>query len=98
MEGGPAAPGPSSDQGRGSRALGNRGVLVSSASTVLFFAIIAVVVVLAPGSGVVAERFFNPQNLWQSLIVSGTNPSVLGAYFLNVQIAPGAARRILRPR
>src|ERR671916_134861 len=52
-EGGPAAPGPSA--GRGSRALGNRGVLVSSASTVLFFAIIAVVVVLAPGGGL-AQR------------------------------------------
>ena len=85
-EGGPAAPGPSGDQGRGSRALGNRGVLVSSASTVLFFTIIAVVVVLAPGSGVVAERFFNPQNLWQSLIGTGTNPSVLGAFLLNVKI------------
>src|SRR5918994_195905 len=85
---GPSAPGPSAprDPGRGSRALGNRGVLVSSASTVLFFAIIAVVVVLAPGSGVVAERFFSPQHLWQSLVGSEGNPSVLGAFLLNVQI------------
>jgi polar amino acid transport system permease protein len=85
---GPAAPGPSAprDPGRGSRALGNRGVLVSSASTVLFFAIIAVVVVLAPGSGVVAERFFSPQHLWQSLVGSEGLPSVLGAFLLNVQI------------
>ena len=60
-QGGPGAPGPSADAGRGSRALGNRGVLVSSASTVLFFAVIATVVVLSPGSEVVAERFFNPQ-------------------------------------
>jgi polar amino acid transport system permease protein len=88
-QGGPAAPGPSTpgkDPGRGSRALGNRGVLVSSASTVLFFAIIAVVVVLAPGSGVVAERFFSPQHLWQSLVGSEGIPSVLGAFWLNVQI------------
>ena len=84
--GGPGAPGPSADAGRGSRALGNRGVLVSSASTVLFFAVIAIVVVLSPGSGVVAERFFNPQNLWQSLVGSGSNPSVLGAFWLNVKI------------
>jgi polar amino acid transport system permease protein len=83
-EGGPAAPEPSA--GRGSRALGNRGVLVSSASTVLFFAIIAVVVVLAPGSRVVAERFFSPQHLWQSLVGSEGLPSVLGAFLLNVQI------------
>ena len=82
--GGPGAPGPSAD--RGSRALGNRGVLVSSASTVLFFAVIAVVVVFSPGSGIVAERFFNPHHLWQSLIGSGTNPSVLGAFLLNVKI------------
>src|ERR687894_2701268 len=84
MEGGPAAQGPSA--GRGSRALGNRGVLVSSASTVLFFATIAVVVVLAPGSSVVAERFFSPSHLWQSLLGSEGLPSVLGAFLLNVQI------------
>ena len=52
----------------------------------LFFAIIAIVVVLAPGSGVVAERFFSPQHLWQSLVGSEGNPSVLGAFLLNVKI------------
>jgi polar amino acid transport system permease protein len=83
-QGGPGAPGPSAS--RGSRALGNRGVLVSSASTVLFFAVIAVVVALSPGSGIVAERFFSPEHLWQSLVGSGTNPSVLGAFLLNVKI------------
>jgi polar amino acid transport system permease protein len=61
-------------------------VLVSSASTVLFFAVIAVIVVLSPGSEIVAERFFSPRHLWQSLIGSGTNPSVLGAFLLNVKI------------
>ena len=59
---------------------------MSSASTVLFFAVIAVVVVLAPGSNVVAERFFSPSHLWQSLVGSEGNPSVLGAFLLNVQI------------
>ena len=85
-EGGTAAPGAPRDPGRGSRALGNRGVLVSSASTVLFFAIIAVVVVLAPGSDVVAERFFSPSHLWQSLVGSEGEPSVLEAFLLNVKI------------
>jgi polar amino acid transport system permease protein len=87
-QGGSAAPGPSAprDPGRGSRALGNRGVLVSSASTVLFFAIIAVVLVFAPGSGIVAERFFDPSHLWDSLVGSEGLPSVLGAFWLNVQI------------
>jgi polar amino acid transport system permease protein len=61
-------------------------VLVSSASTVLFFAVIAVVVVLAPGSNVVAERFFSPSHFWQSLVGSEGNPSVLGAFLLNVKI------------
>ena len=61
-------------------------MLVSSASTVLFFAIIAVIVVLAPGSEIVAERFFSPQHLWQSLVGSEGNPSVLGAFLLNVKI------------
>ena len=59
---------------------------MSSASTVLFFAVIAVVVVLAPGSNVVAERFFSPQHLWQSLVGSEGEPSVLGAFLLNVKI------------
>jgi polar amino acid transport system permease protein len=61
-------------------------VLVSSASTVLFFAVIAVIVVLAPGSEVVAERFFSPPHLWQSLVGSEGEPSVLGAFLLNVKI------------
>jgi polar amino acid transport system permease protein len=61
-------------------------VLVSSASTVLFFAVIAIVVVLAPGSNVVAERFFSPSHLWQSLVGSERNPSVVGAFLLNVKI------------
>jgi polar amino acid transport system permease protein len=61
-------------------------VLVSSASTVLFFAIIAVVLVFAPGSGIVAERFFDPSHLWDSLVGSEGLPSVLGAFWLNVQI------------
>ncbi len=78
----PAPPG----SGRGSRALGNRAVLVSSASTVLFFAVIAVVVALAPGSGIVAERFFSPFHLWRSLVGSESEPSVLGAFLLNVEI------------
>jgi polar amino acid transport system permease protein len=34
----------------------------------------------------VAERFFSPQHLWQSLVGSEGNPSVLGAFLLNVQI------------
>lgn len=72
--------------GRGSKVLGNRAVLVSSLSTVLFFAVVAVVVVLAPGSGLVAERFFSPFHLWQSIRGTAGEPSVVGAFLLNVYI------------
>jgi len=72
--------------GRGSKALGRRAVLVSSASTVLFFAAVALVVVLAPGSGLVAERFFSPFHLWKSIEGTPAEPSVLGAFLLNVYI------------
>ena len=72
--------------GRGSRIFGNRAVLVSSASTMLFFAVVALVVALAPGSGLVAERFFSPFHLWQSLRGTESEPGVLGAFLLNVYI------------
>ena len=49
---GPAEPAgtPPPRAGRGSKMLGSRAVLVSSTSTVLFFAVIVAIVVLAPGS------------------------------------------------
>ncbi len=72
--------------GRGSKMLGNRAVLVSSASTVLFFAVIAIIVVLAPGSEIVAERFFNPFHFGQSIVGTVGTPSVVGAFLLNVEI------------
>jgi polar amino acid transport system permease protein len=72
--------------GRGSKMLGGRAVLISSASTVLFFAIIAVIVVLAPGSEIVAERFFSPFHFEQSIVGTVGAPSVVGAFLLNVEI------------
>jgi len=66
--------------------LGGRAVLVSSASTVLFFTVIVVIAALAPGSGLVAERFFSPFHLWRSLVGSESEPSVLSAFLLNVYI------------
>ena len=72
--------------GRGSKMLGGRAVLVSSVSTVLFFAVIAAIVVLAPGSEVVGERFFDPFHLRQSFLGTETEPSVARAFLLNVYI------------
>ena len=79
-------PEPSTPADRGSKALGGRAVLVSGASTVLFFATLALVVALAPGSGLVAERFFSPFHLWQSIRGTPGEPSVVGAFLLNVYI------------
>jgi polar amino acid transport system permease protein len=77
---------PSPGPGRGSKMLGGRAILVSSVSTVLFFAIIAAIVVLAPGSEIVAERFFDPFHLRQSLLGTESEPSVAAAFLLNVYI------------
>ncbi len=77
---------PPSPRDRGSKILGGRGVLVSSISTVLFFAVIAALVVLAPGSEIVAERFFDPFHLRQSFFGTESEPSVVGAFLLNVYI------------
>jgi len=66
--------------------LGGHAVLVSGVSTILFFAVIAAIVVLAPGSEVVAERFFNPFHLRQSFFGTESEPSVVGAFLLNVYI------------
>ena len=46
-----------SDHDRGSRLLGNRAFLVSTASTVVFLTIVVSVVVLAPGFRAVREQF-----------------------------------------
>jgi polar amino acid transport system permease protein len=72
--------------GRGSKMLGGHAVLVSGVSTILFFAVIAAIVVLAPGSEVVAERFFNPFHLRQSFFGTESEPSVVGAFLLKVYI------------
>jgi polar amino acid transport system permease protein len=64
--------------------LGGRGVLVSSASTVVFFGLIALVLALAPGAELVRERFFDPFHLRQSLLGTQSEPSVIGAFLLNV--------------
>jgi polar amino acid transport system permease protein len=78
--------GASSSGGRGSRLLGNRALLVSTTSTILFFIAIAVVVALAPGSDIVGERFLNWEHLKQSLVGTATAPSVAEAFLLNVKM------------
>jgi polar amino acid transport system permease protein len=50
------------------------------------FSLVAAVLVLAPGSWLVAERFFSPFHLWQSFVGTQSTPSVVGAFLLNVRI------------
>jgi polar amino acid transport system permease protein len=66
--------------------LGRRAVLVSSISTVVFFAALAVIVVLAPGSREVAHDFFSWTAMKESLFGTSTTPSILSAFWLNVRI------------
>jgi polar amino acid transport system permease protein len=66
--------------------LGRRAVLLSTASTIVFFVVIALVFVLAPGSSIVAERFFSWEHLRQSFVGTISTPSILGAFWLNIQI------------
>ena len=72
--------------GRGSRMLGNRAVLVSAASTIVFFAIVGVIIALAPGSEIVGERFFNWDHLKQAFTGTGTSPGVAEAFLLNIRM------------
>ena len=66
--------------------LGRRGVLISTASTVVFFGALVVVIALSPGVQLVGERFFSFEDLVRSLQGTATSPSVLGAFWLNVRI------------
>src|SRR5688572_27188304 len=77
---------PTPASGRGSRMLGNRAVLVSAASTIVFFALIGLVIALAPGSDIVAERFFDWEHLKDSFTGTDTSPGVGEAFLLNVRM------------
>ena len=61
-------------------------MLVSSASTMLFFALIAAAFVLAPGSAIVRERFFNWTHVMRSLEGTISTPSVVEAFWLNIKM------------
>ena len=79
---------PRSPSQRGSKLLGNRSFLVSTASTIVFFAIVLAVVVLSPGFEAVRESFFNPTDMRQAFfgVPSEGLPSIWTAFLLNVKI------------
>lgn len=66
--------------------LGNRAVLVSSFSTIIFFALVVAAVLLAPGSKEVANDFFSWEAMRESFFGTPTTPSIWRAFLLNIKI------------
>jgi polar amino acid transport system permease protein len=74
--------------GRGSRLLGNRPLLVSTASTVVFLSVVTVIVVTSPGWSAVRESFFDPTAMKEAFfgVPEEGLPGVGQAFLLNVRI------------
>jgi polar amino acid transport system permease protein len=87
---GPASepPDPLAAHRGGSRMFGNRGVLISSASTVIFCVVIGAVVVLAPGFQAVRESFFDLHAMREAFlgVPEAGIPSIWEAFLLNVRV------------
>jgi polar amino acid transport system permease protein len=84
-----AGPPPTAVSGtaRGSKMLGGRrSVLVSSASTIVFFLALGTILVLAPGSREVAQDFFSWTAMKEAFVGTQTTPSIAGAFLLNVKL------------
>ena len=72
---------------RGSKIFGEgRAVLVSTASTVAFFAVLAIAITMAPGSKEVARDFFSWTAMREAFVGTETTPSIASAFLLNVRI------------
>jgi polar amino acid transport system permease protein len=86
--------------GRGPRLFtggGRRGTAISTLSTVVVLAIIALIFVLAPGARAVAHAFFYPRDMWQSFIGDPKHGyySVGAAIWLNIRMFVVAEALIL---
>ena len=89
----PAGPGsgppdPLSSHRGGSRLIGNRGFLISTASTLTFCVVIGAVVVFAPGFQAVRESFFNVEAMREAFsgVPEEGLPSVWRAFLVNVRV------------
>jgi polar amino acid transport system permease protein len=73
---------------RRARLLGNRAVLVSTASTIVFFAVVTVILVAAPGFDSVRESFFNLEAMKESFfgVPEQGLPGIGQAFLLNIRI------------
>ncbi len=67
---------------------GRRGTIVSSVSTLVVIAVLVLIFALAPGARTVEHYFFNPTDMWQSLIGDPRQGyySVGTALWLNIQM------------
>jgi polar amino acid transport system permease protein len=63
-----------------------RAVLVSTASTIVFFLVVGAAFVLSPGFGPVRESFFDWSAMKESFFGSPTEPSIWAAFLLNVKM------------
>jgi polar amino acid transport system permease protein len=73
---------------RRSRMLGNRGFLISTASTIVFFAVVTVILAAAPGFDAVRESFFNLEAMKESFfgVPEEGLPGIGQAFLLNIRI------------
>jgi polar amino acid transport system permease protein len=73
---------------RRSRLLGDRGFLVSTVSTIVFFVVLAVIVVSAPGFQAVRESFFDLESMKESLVGVPEEglPGIGQAFLLNIRV------------
>jgi polar amino acid transport system permease protein len=73
---------------RRARLLGDRGFLVSTASTIVFFGVLAIVVVSAPGFEAVRESFFDLESMKESFfgVPEEGLPGIGQALLLNIRI------------
>jgi polar amino acid transport system permease protein len=65
---------------------GRRAVLVSTASTIVFFVVLATVLYLSPGFDEVRQTFFDWHAMKESFFGTDISPSIWGAFLLNVKM------------
>lgn len=73
---------------RRARMLGNRGVLISTASTIVFFGVLVVIVVSAPGFEALRASFFNLEAMKESFfgVPEERLPGIGQALLLNIEV------------
>src|ERR687885_2297610 len=71
---------------RASRLLGRHPVLVSTASTIAFVAVLGAVISVAPGTPEVARNFFSPTAMRESFFGTETTPAIWKAFIFNIEM------------